>query len=214
VGVFAKNLLVEIVGSAVVGLMVGWVLTQYIRLVGREMPVMVIIVCLLLSMLAHLESLHLSTLLMGLTAGFYVENFSEGDVGTRLIHGVERLSLPIYCLFFAIAGLALPLDEFAALWHLVPILAALRVGLIWLGTRAAGRLAAGEEVVGRWLWAGMVSQAGISLAMASLVQKSFPEWGAAAATLLIAMIAANEIIGPILLNTAMKRSGEAEAAAA
>jgi len=43
------------------------------------------------------------------------------------------------------------------------------------------------------VWAGFVSQAGISLALAAIVSRSFPGWGSHVEILLIAV---HEVIGP------------------
>jgi Kef-type K+ transport system membrane component KefB len=208
---FAKLLGMEIFGSIAIGLLTGAATVFYLRHLGREMPLMVILLCFFLAMLGDLEHLHLSTLLMGLSAGFYVENFSHRREAHDLIRGVERLSLPIYCLFFAMAGLKLPITELLLLWQVLPLLVLGRAGLIWMGTLAAVKAARCEPVVQRHLWTGMMSQAGVSLAMAKVVADSFPVWGAAAQMVLVAMVATNEMAGPLLLNRALVRSGEATA---
>ena len=57
-------------------------------------------------------------------------------------------------------------------------------------------------------WAGFISQAGVTLGMAIIIEKEIPLWGAQFKTLLLAVIALNQIIGPVLLQKLLVRSGE------
>jgi hypothetical protein len=54
-----------------------------------------------------------------------------------------------------------------------------------------------------------VTQAGVSLGLAGIVVRRFPEWGGALATVIVAVIALNQLIGPILLEYALTAVGEA-----
>jgi hypothetical protein len=73
-------------------------------------------------------------------------------------------------------------------------------------------LAGAEPVVRRYAWLGFISQAGVSLALATIVVRTFPEWGAAIQAVLIAMIAIHELVGPVGFQYALKKSGEIGAA--
>jgi hypothetical protein len=56
-----------------------------------------------------------------------------------------------------------------------------------------------------------ITQAGISLGLAGIVMSRFPDWGAALATTIVAIIAVNQLIGPIAFKFALNRVGEARA---
>src|SRR5690606_11943400 len=115
----------------------------------------------------------LETLLVALTAGFWVENFSKAR-GEVLIQNIERLSLPVYALFFATAGAKVDIAILAELWPFALLISAVRAASVWGGTRLGTRLAGTEPEVERYLWLAFISQAGVSLALSAIVARTFP----------------------------------------
>ncbi len=57
---------------------------------------------------------------------------------------------------------------------------------------------------------GLISQAGVAIGLATIVAEAYPEQGAVLGTLLLALIAVNETVGPVLFRRAIMASGEAE----
>jgi hypothetical protein len=57
---------------------------------------------------------------------------------------------------------------------------------------------------------GLVAQAGVALGLVTVVSEAYPERGAQMATLFLAVIAINQLVGPILSRIALARSGEIE----
>jgi Kef-type K+ transport system membrane component KefB len=199
----------ELGGSVLMGLAFGVGIALFLRHVARDTPVFVLAVCFAMAEVS--AALHLETLLVALTAGFWVENFSPAR-GDALIKGIERISMPIYALFFAAAGAKVDLGALAVLWPFALLLSAVRAGCVWLGTGIGARLANVEPEVRRYAWYGFISQAGVTLALATIVARNFPDWGEDVQALIIAMIALHELLGPIGFQYALKRSGEAGAA--
>ena len=69
-----------------------------------------------------------------------------------------------------------------------------------------------DEPAGRYLWTGLISQAGITLGLASVLATEFPTWGSPACRLLlVALIAIDELVGPALFRTGLARAGEIDA---
>ena len=60
----------------------------------------------------------------------------------------------------------------------------------------------------RWVWMGLVSQAGVAIGLATVLAQVYPERGAEMRTLFLTTIAVNESLGPILFRQALGRSGE------
>jgi hypothetical protein len=58
------------------------------------------------------------------------------------------------------------------------------------------------------MWMGLVSQAGVTLGLASLVALEFPTWGVQVQTLVVAMTGLHVLAGPILFRAALARAGE------
>ncbi|MCL4812686.1 MAG: cation:proton antiporter [Vicinamibacteraceae bacterium] len=195
----------EIFGAMAFGAIVGSVFALYLRSVGRELTLVLIGMCVLLSAAGHL--LHFEALLAALAAGLVVENIAPPR-GDRLKEAVERGSLPVLVIFFAAAGASLHLDALATVGLVAVAISLVRLvvvaGSLKLGLRTAGLT---EPYTG-YAWMGFMSKAGVSLGLTILVANAFPAWGVAAQTLLVALIALHELAGPVLFKTALTRAGE------
>lgn len=201
----AVTLTRELGGSIAVGIAFGMGIALFLRYVGRDTPVFILGVCFAIWQVA--STFHLEALLIALTAGFWVENFSRAR-GEALIKGIERLSLPVYALFFAAAGAKVNLEALAVLWPFALVLSGARAVCVWAGTALGTRISAAEPAVQRYAWLGFISQAGVTLALSTIVARSFPTWGVEVQALIIAMIAIHELVGPIGFQIALRRAGE------
>lgn len=202
-GLFS-TLVREIPGSILAGLLMGLALSAYLKWIGREITLMTIFSCFLIAELGL--AFHMEPLLIGMTAGFLLRN-RDSHNARILIHGLERLSLPVYCLFFALSGMSLSLLSLAnvGLWALLAVL--LRALLLWIGTTLGARLSQSEPTVCYYGWRGFVSQAGVTLAMAAIAADHF-SWGPTLQAFTVAIVALNEMVGPILFRQALGGAGE------
>jgi len=142
-----------------------------------------------------------------MVAGFFVQNFS--DSGAKLIDAIEESSLPIFVIFFAIAGASLNFPLFLENWLLALILVGLRMLTTFQGTYLGGKLTGAPEIVNRYGWMGFIGQAGLSLGLSVLVTRNIPgAIGVNIRTLIISTIAINQIIGPILFRYSLSKAGE------
>jgi Kef-type K+ transport system membrane component KefB len=197
----------EIFGSFAFGAIVGSLFAFYLRLIGREVTIMLLALCVVLSEVGG--AFHFEPLLAALAAGLVVENIAPPN-GDALKDAVERGALPVLVVFFAAAGASLHLDALSSIGLIAVAVSAVRYAFI----RAAGVLCARVDVPGvapevsRMAWMGLVSQAGVTLGLTIIVSSEFPEWGARVQTLMVSLIALHELIGPILFRLALARAGE------
>jgi Kef-type K+ transport system membrane component KefB len=197
-------LLRHIGGSLVAGTILGGLLSLYLRFVNREL--MLVIVGVVYGAALLCTALHLDPLLLFIAAGFTVGNFSRR--GDQLIHTVEQLSGPVYVVFFTLAGAELHLEALAASFPFAIGLTLLRGIGIRFGVVTATRLFGAPEVITKYAWLGMVSQAGVALSIAALVKTTLGPTGEALSTFLIACIALNELAGPVLFKAGLSFAGE------
>jgi Kef-type K+ transport system membrane component KefB len=195
----------EIFGSFAFGAIVGAAFAVYLRLVGRELTVVLLAVCGLLSVLG--DRLHFEPLLAALAAGLVVENVAPPS-GDALKDAVERGALPVLILFFAAAGASMHVDALATVGLVALAVSAVRMAAVRAGVALGSRAAGLSPPLSRLVWMGLVSQAGVTLGLTILVAAEFADWGATLQTLMVALIALHELIGPILFRTALARAGE------
>jgi Kef-type K+ transport system membrane component KefB len=198
----------ELLGSVAIGTTLGLALALYLRLVGRQVLLLVLALGLVFTEL--FAWLRFEWLLIFIVAGFVVQNLSR--TGPRLLHEVERAGEVIYVVFFATAGAHLDLPLVATLWPAALVLAGSRAAITFAAQRASSRLAGDPPMVARWGFAGLVSQAGLALGIAAKVAAVFPELGHAFGALAVAVVAVNEVAGPVLFKLALDRAKEAPGA--
>ncbi|MBL8601345.1 MAG: cation:proton antiporter [Myxococcales bacterium] len=201
----AMQLAIEIGGSIAVGSLVALSLAVYYRTVKKHFALVVLAVCVVAAEVG--TRLHLDALLVCLTAGLLLEN-ALGVGGATIAKTLAPANLPIFAVFFALAGAGLHVHDLKTLWPLALVMAAGRVASLFLGAQVGARLAATPDIVRRWLPLALVSQAGVSVGLAELLARHFPTWGPGARGLILAIVTVNEMVGPVLLRFGLTRAGE------
>jgi Kef-type K+ transport system membrane component KefB len=124
------------------------------------------------------------------------------------IEAIEQTGSIVFVIFFATAGAHLDLPLLGHMWPIALTLALTRALVTWIAGQLASKLSADPPMVKRWGWAGLVSQAGLALGVASVIERTFPTLGSGFRSLAVATVALNEMVGPVLFKTALDRSGE------
>lgn len=186
----------EVGGAVLVGAFAGWALAFYLDFVGKRKALATLVFTYLLILAAG--TMHVELLLTAVAAGFVIENFSPA--GEPLIHGIEANSLLIFAIFFAVAGAALDLSALLDFWVIALVVVVVRAGLTWAGARVGARRSRTAGEVGRLVWMGLISQAGVTLGLSLLVGRAFPEWGAIFVAVTAAIIIVHLLVGPVLLD--------------
>ena len=199
------RLLREMLGSILAGTLVGGLLAVYLRYVRREMVLFAVVV--VFATAATAQALHFELLLSLLVAGFLVENVAPVQA-EPLVRALHLMAVPVFVVFFAMAGAELRVQAFVALWPLVLGAALLRFLGVYGGARAGARWGGAEPEVQRHAWTGLVSQAGVALGLATIVADRLPRIGVAMQTLIVGVIALNESVGPIVFRRGLERAGE------
>ncbi|MBC8073011.1 MAG: cation:proton antiporter, partial [Deltaproteobacteria bacterium] len=191
-------------GSLVVGAGVAGVLWLYLRYVAQSTALFVVALCFVVAEVG--ARIGLDPLLVALSAGILVRNVSAR--GDALHEAIEGSSLPVYLVFFAAAGASIHLDVLLLVGVPALLLALVRAASFLGLSRIATRIAGADPVVHRWVGFGLLPQAGLALALALLMIKTFPAVGEGAGTLVLGIVALNEMVAPVLYRFALVRSGE------
>ena len=191
------------------GAVFGGVMALYLRYVNQEL--LLFLVGMMYTGTFVASSIHLDPVLLFLTAGFTVSNFSKH--GDRLIHSIERLSLPVYVVFFTLAGAKLHLVHLA---HVLPYaigLVLVRGICIYFGVKYGARIGQADDGTKSYGWMGFMSQAGVAISLAAIVGNTFGELGRVLETLIIGGVALNELFGPVMFKASLGLAGEISTAA-
>ena len=214
---FMMTLATGILGGIAVGWIIGRGLAFYIDRVHANLPLLLLGTALLVTSLSHGLSeylketqglaLRLEPLLICVTAGFTVQNHSPQ--GEKFIEAVNAVSLPVYMLFFTLAGAGLNLFALQKTWGIALLIATVRASSIFAAAYVGGRLSGDPPHINRIAGMAYLTQAGVSLGLALEVVRRFPGWGDAFVTVVVAVISINQMVGPVAMRQVLVRAGEA-----
>ncbi len=215
VNVLAVGLVVLEVALALgLGVLLALLLMGYLRLVGKELALVVLTVGFLVARLTPTFSelvsefigfeMHIEALLVCLSAGFVLRNFSTR--GELLIDALNESALPVYVAFFSLTGAALDVATLRDFWVLALFVVVVRLFWLWASGVVAARVAGEPPAHGRWYGLSLSAQAGVSLGLAAMLKVRFPEMGNELGTLCIAIIVINQLVGPVLLKLGIVRT--------
>lgn len=195
----------HIIGSILVGIVIALVFQLYIRRVRQRIGLFVFVVLFVVAEAGR--AYHLDPLLVGLSAGLFLENVSPVS-GHEVVHETEIAAMPTFAVFFAVVGAEVHLHAFISVALFAVLAALVRAGGMTVGTLIAARIVKLEPTIARKVPFGMFPQAGVAIGLANLVASSFPPWGTEAATLILGTVVINEMLGPVLFRAALSRAGE------
>jgi Kef-type K+ transport system membrane component KefB len=200
----------ELIGSLGIGTVIGGILALWMRVIGdRGLDLFVLATCLMVAEIT--QRFHLDALLVMLAAGLFVENVARA--GHRLRLAFEDAALPVYILFFTVAGASIHLDVLPLVAVPAGILIIGRAAGLWSGTAVAAKLSGAPPEVQRWAGFGLMPQAGLAIALSLLLARTFPTFGEEASALTLGIVAVNELIAPVLMRWSLVRAGESKGSA-
>jgi Kef-type K+ transport system membrane component KefB len=209
-GTLVLAILFELAVSIGLGVLLGGLLIAYLARINREVGLFLLVVVLLTleagSLIESQLRFHLHFLVVCVVAGFVVENVSER--GDHLIRALKKSSLPVYVIFFTLTGVGVDLDAVALLWPLALGFAVWRALLLFASTWTGARVAGEPAAIRRSGWTPFITQAGVSLGLAELVAASYPGIGTKIRTLVLAVVAINQLVGPVLFKWSLRSNGE------
>lgn len=194
----------EILGSLIAGGLVGLLLILYLRKVHGGTALFVLAITFVIAEVGG--RLGFDPLLLALAAGALVRNGS--DVADKLHDRLQVSSMPVYVLFFCVAGASLHLEALSVVWLPALLVVGVRAFGLLAGTRLATQLAEAPASVQRYAGFGLLPQAGLALALSMLFSRTFPEFGAQASALTLSVVGLNEMLAPIAYRWALTASGE------
>ena len=196
----------EVFGSLLFGVLIGAIIGAFLKHVRGGASMFALLICVIVAEIG--KRVFLDPLVVMLAAGLWLQNFARVDAHA-LLRGFESAELPVFLVFFALSGSRLDLPQLWATILPVSIIALVRAGVFYAGSRLACSFTKADDVVTQYAWTGLVPQAGLSLALVVLVRGEFPQFGPAASVLLLSVVAVNQLIAPILLRLSLVKSGEA-----
>lgn len=149
---------------------------------------------------------YLEPLVICIIGSFIVTNFTAFRLEFSKI--LNRISHLVYSAFFILAGASLSVDILAHVWEIALALFAIRLIAMVIASFVGGTLGGDPFSFNRIAWMPYVTQAGVSLGLVTIISSKYPSWGPEFATIMIAVIVLNQIVGPPLFKWSIDKIGE------
>jgi Kef-type K+ transport system membrane component KefB len=195
----------EILGSIGAGVAVGWLILQLLKRIRNRHEIVIVLIG--ISFLAGelAELIALSALLLNMTSGVVIANF---HTRSNVFHILEEVELPVFVVFFTLAGASLDIKMLLLNFGLVVVyIIARAVGKVGGAFLGAG-LSNAPPPVKKYLGFAMLSQAGVAIALVMAVQSRFPQYGTLINAIILAAVTFNELIGPVGTKYALTSAAE------
>jgi len=189
----------EVGGALLLGAVLGWIFSLYLQQQGRPPAFATFLFAYVLALAADL--LHVELLLMGVAAGFVIENLSPA--GEELIRTIESVAVVLFAFFFSIAGASLDLAAVWRFWLPALVFLVARGGLTYWGARKGTLLGGAPSPIPERTWKGLISQGGVTLGLLLVMAEALPGMGEGVVALGMAVIMGNILAGPIFLKVAL-----------
>lgn len=218
-GVFSVSTMIfepikDIGGALLIGSGIGLIFAVvFKRLIEREEIIALSITAIFIT--AGLSVLlDVSLILSCMSLGMIIINVYPQDNKPVFEH-IKSISLPIYILFFIIAGINFHLGLLISIGAIGVVYIICRsIGLIG-GSYLAALVSKADPIIRNNVGLGILSQAGVAIGLSliasnKLAELGYPEVGTLIVTTVAATTVVFEIIGPLSARFAIMRSGEAQ----
>jgi len=203
----------EILAALAIGITLGIAAHLLIKTTREVTDNLIIILGIVLLGIGISSVSHTSALLTNMFLGLTLINVSSKN--SEMVVNLERLTPPIYCFFFVLAGAHLNLKVFTSagwvllLWAAIFVL--LRIAGKIAGAYAGGALSGAPDVIRKYLGLTLIPQAGVAIGLSLLISRSstFFEFRSIILNITLMAVAFNEIVGPLCTKYALFRAKEA-----
>ena len=212
------NPLLEILGSLLLGALMGWVLTQLEKFFNSNtnrlnMTIALVALTAALSTLKfEIGPVHIgfSSLLVCMMLGTVFCNICP--LSHDLMGASDKWTSPLFALFFVISGAELELDVFLDV-------AIVAIGLVYIlfrclgkyvGSYASAKATHCAPQISRYLGITLFPQAGVALGMCTLAMQLGPD-GNLIRNITLFSVLVYEIFGPLMTKWALTRAGDIQA---
>ncbi len=211
---FLGGPILEIIGSIILGCTIGAIAGYFMRRLSSDDAILATSLGSILMCTGIAMHFHLSLILANLSLGMIYVNLYP-VVNKRAYRAIEFITLPVYIVFFFLAGAHLQINLLPSIGFLGLVYVLCRIGGLMGGAYLGGIISKQVAVIKKYLGMGILCQAGVAIGLSLLVAGQFRPLGEAGrnlAAVVVSTVAATtiifEIIGPIGTRVAITKAGE------
>ena len=206
VGAMILNPLIEIVGSLVLGALLGVAVSIISRWLKHKSELTSLDVAAIFLSVGLASMLGLSSLLVCMMLGALCVNMSQK--AQELQRRTDKITPPIYMLFFVISGAELDVSALASIGV---------VGAVYIVARVVGKVAGAslgaviskcDKPIKKYLGFTLIPQAGVAIGLSLLAMKTVPQYGETIRAVVLCATLIYELVGPVITKISLEKAGE------
>lgn len=198
--------LLEIVGSIVLGFILGLCFNIPLRFFKKDSNRLIITVGFVFLGSAIASKLGLSSLLLCMSMGAALINSNES--GMSIFKLVDNVTPPIFLIFFVVSGAELDIS-------ILPKIGV--IGIIYIVFRVIGKIAGASigaiitkapKTIKNYIGFTLIPQAGVAIGLSLIASQAIPEYGQTIRAVILCGTLIYELIGPAATKIGLKKAGE------
>lgn len=210
----------EITLSLGLGAIIGFALSYIVKKFNRDSDaiLLMMIIAAVFIGIGVGQAVHASAILLPMTIGVVLTNTVNESFEHRLTRATDLFSAPIMLAFFMIAGLELDLTTLPIVGVMGVIYIVVRVIGKVSGSYVSAKAVKAPPTVVKYLGWTLIPQAGVAIDMAITANQrfatisGFEHIGSQIMTIVLAATVIYEVLGLVIVKTALGRAGEIDAA--
>jgi len=201
--------LAEILGSVLLGFVLGFLFTLPLRYFKKDSNRLIIITAFVFLGSALATMLGLSPLLLCMCMSAMLVNIS--NAGESILRLADNITPPIFLMFFVVSGMELDIS-------ILPQVGV--IGILYIIFRVAGKVGGAyagawvmkaPDVVRKYIGFTLVPQAGVAIGLSLLASRLLPEYGQTIRAVVLSATLIYELTGPVITKIALQKAGEIKA---
>lgn len=201
--------LIEIVGSLLLGGVMGVLFLLPLRFFKKASNRLSIIIGMVFMSVALAEFLGLSSLLVCMSLGAVFVNVSSQ--ANNVMEISDGFTPPILMLFFVLSGSELDITVLTAIGVVGVIYVITRVIGKMIGSWIGAKIMKAPKNVAKYLGPALIPQAGVAIGLSLIATSILPDFGAEIRAIILCGTLIYEIIGPVIAKISLQKAGEIEA---
>lgn len=199
---------IEIFGALVVGAILGFVFLLPLKFFKKDGNRMALIVGFIFAGLGLSALCGFSSLLFCMALGAVVANFTSDRDLKHLINLSDKITPPIFMLFFVASGAGLQLGVLPTVGVVGVIYVTVRVAGKMLGATLGGMICKADAAIRKYLGPCLLPQAGVAIGLSLVAGQTFPQYAAKIRAVILSATLIYELIGPGVTKACLKKAGE------
>ncbi|MEG0894449.1 MAG: cation:proton antiporter [Oscillospiraceae bacterium] len=200
----------EILGSLVVGAIIGVLLSFPLRFFKKQGNRLSIIIATVFLTISLAQLLHLSALLTCMAMGCMFVNLSSQAENVMKIS--DSFTPPILMLFFVLSGAELDITVLPTIGLIGIVYVVVRVLGKYVGAYMGAKIMKAPKNVQKFLGPALIPQAGVAIGLSLIATTVVPQFGQQIRAIILCGTFIYEMIGPVITKISLQKAGEIQTA--